>query len=164
MATQIHVAGPVTIKIASPAAGTIDTLGLSQNGVDITEQKFTVPVHGDAYGGEQGPPIDIQHLGMIHIVRFTLTVYDSAILAKIRAVYAAATAGELGTMGQLAFQDTSAFRLLLDSTNASFERNYTRVVFREPQEINMGTIHSKAMCVAECHANASGVIYNSTMS
>lgn len=164
MATQIHVAGPVTIKIASPSNGSIETLGLSQNGIDITEQKFTVPVHGDAYGGEQGPPIDIQHLGMIHVVRFTLTVYDSAVLAKIRNVYAGSTGGELGTMGTLAFQETKSFRLLLDSTNAAFERNYVNVVFREPQEINMGTIHSKAMCVAECHANSSAVIYNSTMS
>lgn len=164
MPTQIHVAGPVTISIASPAAGSLETLGLSQNGIDITEQKFTVPVHGDAYGGEQGPPIDIQHLGMIHVVRFTLTVYDSAVLAKIRNTYAGASAGALGTMGQLAFQDTSAFRLVLNAVTAGFDRNYTTVVFREPQEINMGTIHSKAMCVAECHANSSGVIFNTTMS
>lgn len=160
MAEQIQVDGVAVIKIASPANGTLETLGKTINGAEVTERLFTEEVKGDENGGDPGPPIDIQMLGEIHIVRLTLSKYDEAILNKVRASLAGGTAGTPGTSGTLYFQDSKSWRLLIHTTNRP--RNYTNVIFREPKEVNKGTIHSKATIIAECHKDANGVLYNST--
>ena len=162
MANTIQVDGLATIKIASPAAGSLETLGYTINGVEITEQVFTEEVKGDENGGDPGPPIDIQYLGEVHTIRMTLTKYDEAVLNKVRAGIAGGTAGTISTSGTLYFQGTVAWRLLIHSVNRP--RNYINVVFQEPKEINKGTIHSKAIIVAKAYYGAAGVIYNATTS
>ena len=162
MATTIQVDGLATIKIASPFGGTLETLGYSENGVEITERQFTGDVHGDENGGDQGPPIDIQNFGEEHIIRMTLTKYDEAVIDKIRAGLAGGTAGTPGTSGSLYIQGGLAFRLLIHTVNRP--RNYVQVVFTEPKEINKGTKHSKAMLVGRAVrlTGTTGAIYNST--
>jgi len=162
MALSIQVDGLATIKIASPFGGSLETLGYSENGVEITERLFTGDVHGDENGGDQGPPIDIQYFGEEHIIRMTLTKYDEAVLDKIRAGIAGGTAGTPGTSGTLYIQGGVAWRLLIHTVNRP--RNYVQVVFTEPKEINKGTKHSKAMIVGRAVRldGDSGAIYNST--
>ena len=160
MAITIQVDGPALIKIASPAAGSLDSLGYTENGADIEEQLFPYNVVGDQNGGDAGPPIDIQYMGEMHRIRLLLTTYDEAILNKIRAGLAGGTAGTPGTAGTLYFQDTKAFRLLIHTTNRP--RNYGRVVFTEAKSINKGTKHSKALVTALAYKDGSGVLYDAT--
>jgi len=152
------VDGAVAISIAEPG-GPLESLGYSENGVEITEQIFTGDVHGDQNGGDQGPPIEVQYFGEVHTIRLTLTSWDEAVLNKIRKLTAAATIGVNLTPGTLLLE-THSFRLLLNSTNRP--RNYLRVLFREAREINKGTKHSKAVLVGTAYKNASGVLYNTT--
>lgn len=160
MALSIQVDGLATIKIASPAGGSLETLGYSINGVEITEQIFTEEVKGDENGGDAGPPIDVQYLGEMHVIRITMTKYDEAVLNKIRAGIAGGTAGTISTSGTLYMQGTVAFRLLIHSVNRP--RNYINVIFQEPKEINKGTIHSKATIIGRAYYGANNVIYNAT--
>lgn len=158
----VIVAGPAIIKIAAPAAGTLDTLGYTRDGAQITEHVMTGDVPGDENGGDQGPPIDVQYFGEMHLIRCLLTKYDETIADKIRAGLAGGTAGTPGTSGSLYFQGTLAWRLLIHSTN--FPRNYTRVVFQEPKEINKGTKFSSLMIVGRAYKDGSGVLFNATTS
>ena len=164
MAVDIKVDGLATIKIASPLGGTLETLGYTENGVEITERIFTGEVHGDENGGDQGPPIDEQYFGEMHIIRMLFTKYDETVIDKVRAGVAGATAGTPGTSGTLFIQGGVSWRLLIHSVNRP--RNYVNVWFSEPKEINKGTKHSKALVVAKAYrlAGVSGAIYNSTTS
>ena len=47
----------------------LETLGYTQNGVQIEEELYTGDVKGDENGGEEGPPIDVQYFGEVHRVR-----------------------------------------------------------------------------------------------
>ena len=150
------VYGACPISITAPG-GSLEELGYSENGVEITEQVFTGDVYGDQNGGDQGPPIEVQYFGEIHTIRLTLTSWDEAVMDKIRKTTAAATLGVNLTPGTLLLE-SHGFRLLLNSP--SVPRNYLRVLFREPKEINKGTKHSKAILVATAYKNASNVLYN----
>ena len=161
MAISIQVDGLASIKIAA-GAGALELLGYSENGVEITEQGFSLPVHGDENGGDAGPPIDIQDMGEMHIVRMLLTKYDEAVLNKIRARLAAGTAGTPNLAGTLAFASANLYRLLIHSVNRP--RNYFAATFLETREINKGTKHSKALVIAQCYSTGPGVaIYNATV-
>jgi hypothetical protein len=162
MAATIQVAGLVTVKADTGSAHSLETLGYTENGVEIQENMFTYDVHGDENGGDQGPPIDVQNMGQVDIIRMTFTKWDDAVMAKIRPTAYGGTAGTSPTAGALAIQGSGTFRLLIDGVN--FDRNYTTVIFREAKELNVGTKHSKAVVVAHGYKNASGVIWNTTMS
>ena len=162
MAVQIQVAGLATIKIASPSGGSLETLGYSLNGVEITEEIYTCRVDGDFHGGEEGPPLDVQELGQMDIVQMTLTSWDAAVLAKLQASLAGGTAGVAATHGQLYIQGAKTWRLLI--TAPSFTRNYPLTIFQRPKTINVGTKHSRAILVGECHEakSAGGTLWNTT--
>ena len=161
MAKTIQVDGLALIRCCT-VGGALADVGYTINGVEITEQIFTEDVKGDENGGDPGPPIDVQYLGEKHIIRMTMTKYDESELNKIRAGIAGGTAGTIGTSGTLYFQGSVSWRLLIQTTNRP--RNYNNVIFREPKEINKGTLHSKAIVVAEAFYGSGGVIYNSTTS
>jgi len=156
----VIVAGPAIIKIAAPASGTLDTLGYTENGAEVSENVMTLDVRGDENGGDAGPPIDIQYMGEWHLVRCLLTKYDEAIADKIRAGVAGGTAGTPGTSGSLYLAGLLGWRLLIHSTN--FPRNYLHAIFDQPKEVNRGTKHSRLLISARCLKNAAGVIYNAT--
>jgi hypothetical protein len=159
MSRQIHVDGPVNIWVATPASGSLENLGYTEAGVDITEQEFTYDVQGDENGGDQGPPVDIQSMGLIHIIRIHLTKWDDATAAKIRARNASASEGTPVTSGTLKFQGGKDYRVLLD---CFVPRNYTRVVFREPIELNKGTKHRKLLLVGTAYKDGNGGIFNTS--
>lgn len=164
MAQEIHVAGPVHIRISAPVASgqpTLESLGYSEAGVDITETQSLLNVQGDQNGGDAGEPIDEQYMGETHTIRMTLTKWDEAVVNKIRARIAAGTAGTVPRIGTLLRQGGHTFRLQLD---APFEpRDYAVVIFREPQEINKGSKHSKLVLVATSrHPVGGGSLYTAT--
>lgn len=161
MAKQYNVTGAVTISVAAPAGGTLEELGLSINGVEITEEVFTGRVDVDTFGGEEGPPGDMQYFGEIHVIQCTLSKYDSAVYDKVRAGLAGGTAGTPGTSGTLYMQQSKTWRLLLVSSGGV--RNYTNVIFHRPKSYKWGTQFLRPTLIAEAHVNqSSGVLYNTT--
>jgi hypothetical protein len=169
MPVTIQVDGATQIFIAAPNNGSLEELGYTTDGCQIVENIFTTEVHSDEFGGESGPPADIQYLGEYHIVRLNLSKYDEAVANKIRASTAGGTAGTPATRGTLYRQDTKSWRLLIKTPNRP--RNYLSVVFREPREFNKGTKFSQLRVEAHCFESTAptpgvvgGVLYNTTTS
>lgn len=161
MAAQVHVAGITLVKIATPADGSLESVGYTRNGPDVSERPFMIPVPGDENGGDSGPPIDIQWLGETARIRLEFTKYDSAVTDKLRKFVAGATLGTPATAGTLMFQDNKAHRLVLANTNNPL--NFPRVVFNEPAEYNVGSRYTVLVLTAEAHKDASGVLFNTTV-
>jgi len=155
----IMVDGPVNVYVAGPANGTLLDLGYTENGVEVHEQPYFYDVHGDENGGDSGPPIDTQYMGEVHVIRMTLTKFNPVTARAIKVRVAGSTPGTPATPGTVMFQAGKEYRLVLDCFDG---RNYTRVVFREPIEINKGTKHSKLLIVGTAYKDATGVIYNTT--
>ncbi len=163
MTKQYEVKGAVTLSVATPAAGSLEELGLTVNGVDITEEVFTGRVDVDTFGGEEGPPGDMQYFGEVHVIQFTLSKFDAAVYNKIRAGLAGGAAGTPGTAGTLFMQQGKTWRLLLNSVGEV--RNYTNVIFHRPKSAGIGTKYQRPQIVAEAHVNQStGLLYNTSTS
>lgn len=162
MAVAVQVAGLVTIQVDTGSSHALETLGYSINGVEIEENIFTLPVHGDEHGGDAGPPIDIQYLGQVDTVRMELSKWDEAVLDKIRSRlwnsgFTAPLAGQVlsADIGALFFGGSKFFRLALDAANAGFDRDYIKVVFQEPISVNRGVKHSIVRLTATCYREPS---------
>jgi hypothetical protein len=162
MATGIQVAGLATIQVDTGNSHALETLGYSINGVEIEENIFTLPVHGDEHGGDSGPPIDIQYLGQVDTVRMELTKYDLAVLDKLRARlwnsgFTAPTAGQVlsANIGSLFFAGSFTFRLTIDCANSGYDRDYIKVIFQESISENRGVKHSVPRLTATCYREPS---------
>lgn len=162
MAEQIQIAGLVTIKVDTGTSHALETLGYSVNGVEIEENIFTLDVPGDEHGGDAGPPIDIQYLGEVDTVRIESTKFDLAVVNKLRARlwnagFTAPAAGQVlgADMGSLYFAGAKYFRLVLDAANSGYDRDYIRVVPREPITENRGVKHSILRMTLTCYRDPS---------
>ena len=165
MAVVPHVAGSCLVKIDANQGPGLESLGYTVNGAEIEVRQFKSPVHGDQNGGEEGPPIDVQHFGAIHIVRLEFSTWDTATMNKVLAAVANGTAGVMPTPGSLMAGGSLYYRLLLLTANEPI--NYLRAFPVDEIGINKGSKYSKQRVTFECHANAAGgggVIYNSTTS
>lgn len=160
MAAGVQVPGLATVKIN--AYNSLETLGYSVNGVNARMEAFFVNVPGDENGGHEGPPIDVQIMGQIAIVRLELSKYDSAVADKITARVSQGTAGTPSTAGGLMFAGALAMRLLIHSV--SFPLNFPRAFPRGGIELNRGTRYATYVCEFECHKDGNGVLYNATTS
>lgn len=165
MAKLIHVAGIATIKIAtgSLGSGTLEELGVTRNGAQITFQEFSSPVPTDEHGGDEGPPVDIQYFGEIATVRLELTKFDAAVAAKVAARLRAGAIGVPNTPGTLKIQGDHFYRLLIHAPNAPY--NFPCVVFGDAIDTNKGTKFSTLSITATCYKHpSSGILYNTTTS
>lgn len=162
MAETVVKDGLCHIKLASPADGTLEALGYARNSVDPSGDTYMTDVPGDQNGGDEGPPIEIQHMGDIWRVRIELTKFDTAVATKLKARLPGATEGVPATPGTLLFADNKVFRLLLHSTSRPM--NFKRAVLRSAVEFNKGTKWQTFSCEFECHKDADGVMYDATTS
>ncbi len=164
MAEVVSVAGACQVKISSPsvAAGALQVLGYNRNFADVRKEAFFLDVPGDQNGGDDGPPIEIIHLGEIAIIRLELTKYDLTVANVVRSRVDGATAGQPTAAGSLMFSVPNTMRLLLNAANDP--RNFTRVVPRGAIEIGRGTKYSTLVCEFEAHKDGSGVLYNAVTS
>jgi hypothetical protein len=159
MAAEIIVPGKAVVSLG----GSI--LGESRNGIILHETPFFNDVHGDAHGGDAGPPIDRQDLGYIAHVRLHLTKWDKAIW--LNAMKKFSTRGTAGTVtaadiGKLYIGGSGFYSLSWTcAIDASFARTYPIALpAGEPQEINIGTVYAEAILAFECWRNPStGVIW-----
>jgi hypothetical protein len=160
MPQAVQTAGVTTVfvKIAADTSAPL-TLGQTRNYAEVTHEAFFLDVPGDANGGDDGPPIEVQYLGEISRVRCELTKWDKTTADVVRRrSKAQTTAGTPGTAGTLMFGGTNVMRLLLN--NANDVRNFNRAIPRMPIEIGRGTKYSTLVCEFECHKDSNGVLYN----
>lgn len=153
MAHTIQVDGLATIKMGIAAAATA-SVGYTENGVEITEVNYPYDVNTDENGGDAGPPVDVQEMGEVHIIRLLMTKWDETVMDTIRAINVGMTAGDLH------IANGKYFRVLINSVLRP--RNYPTCIIREPREINKGTKHSKLMIVATAY-KVQGLLYNAVI-
>lgn len=163
MAIQPYYDGPALIRIDANQGAGLESLGYSEDGVRIWQEKFRLPVHGDQNGGLDGPPIDIQQLGAIWHVEMVLTSWETSVADKIANGVAGGSAGTEGTVGTLLFTESNKiFRLLINPTSRPF--NFLRAVPEDFDISPKGTKHSKLTITWNCYKNASDVYFNTTTS
>lgn len=164
MAATVVVPGPATIKIQI-TGGSIQTLGFTRNGVEISENTYLLDVPGDENGGDEGTPIDVQFLSEAHVLRLNLTKWDTAVAVdlfkKTPGSTINSTLGTPTTAGTLLFAQGGTYRVLIDSAN--FDRNYPRCVLRGAIEHSVGSKYQALMMELVGYKDGSGVLWNTTM-
>ena len=170
MATAVQNAGLVTVKINANQGDGIETLGYTRNGVDPEHDARLVNVPGDANGGDEGPPIEVQYMGEIARVRLELTNFDIAVARKIERRVPSKTLGTVPASGSTGSAGTfllgtaaNRFRLILDSPNDP--QNYPIAIPIGAVVRNRGTKYQTFICEFECHKDASSppVLFNTTV-
>jgi|DEB0MinimDraft_6_1074348.scaffolds.fasta_scaffold26249_3 hypothetical protein len=165
MAMEYLFDGPCLIKVDTGTSNALEDLGYTADGVRLEERKFHGNVPTDLNGGPEGPPGDVQYFGELHIVQFTLTKFDDAILSKVAPGVYGGTYGTLPNSGT--FMSSNAFRLLLYpddyASGSNNPRNYPIAFPRGSISFNKGTKFRGVQMSWECHQNSStGVIFNTT--
>ena len=167
MASEIQVAGLVTVKVGTGTSFALETLGTSFDKPRTSDQGYSVPVHGDLHGGPDGPPIDVQNLGRVIRVQLELSKWDSAIADKlIGRTFGQQTPGTVtdAQIGDLMFQDSQSYRVLLSSAGDPY--NFLQCVIpNDPVVKDPGTKWTRLVLSFEAHrVQSTGVIYNTTTS
>lgn len=162
MAVQVNVAGVTTISVGTGSAGALETLGFSRDQPETIDRAYWLDIPGDQNGGEAGPPIDIQYMGQIAIVRVRMTKFERSVFQELTARLKDGTFGTPGFAGTLMFQESKTIRVLLNNANDPI--NYPRCLCREPIEMGRGTRFSEAILEFEAHRDANGVLHNTTIS
>lgn len=157
----IQVAGLATVQVGTWTDGALETLGYTRNGVNTTHEAFWLDVPGDANGGDEGPPIDIQFLGEIVRVRVELTKWDAAVFGRLCERFGGAealdgitpVAGTPVPAGSLVFANAGHMNLLISTANTEAWNaiQFPAAIPRQPIEINRGTKFSTVVCEFECH-------------
>lgn len=163
MALGIQALGACAIKVDTGSSHALETLGYSDDGVQIEEHGMFHDIPGDQNGGEGGVPIEKQFLGEQHFVRFTLTKYDAAVLAKVQSRVYGGTPGTMSTPGTL--MSANSYRLLLYTaqvSSASTSRNYLVAMPIDVISHNRGTKATRYSMSWVCYPNANNVIWNTT--
>jgi hypothetical protein len=156
MAIAVQVAGLAEVWVGTGTAGALECLGYTRNGVNTTHQAFFLDVPGDANGGDQGPPIDIQFLGEITQVRIELTKYDPDVFGRLCERFGGAetlsgspVAGTPVACGSLVFANAGHMHLKIATGTNPIQ--FPAAFPRQPIEINRGTKFSTVVCEFECH-------------
>lgn len=168
MADAVNYCGKVDVKIQlTNSVGNLIKLGETMDMTDVEERAFWHNIPGDRHGGPQGPPIEVQWLGSIAVVRMELSRWDTANMDLLRKRKVNATLGTmlLSEVGSLMLA-TRAFRLCLASTTRPL--NFPCVILRDAIPYGMGTKFTSVGLQFECHrcqdgSARDGVLYDSTV-
>ena len=168
MATSAQIPGKCTVKVDS--GGGLTPLGVSRGGVRLTENVRTLDVSGDARGGDEGTPLDVQYLGRTITVSANLSTWDAAEMARLqnRIRSGVTSPGVISDSdyGRLMIGDGEALRLVLvcDSDPDNFNRNFPVAIARFAIELNLGTRSAEAAVKFECHVDGDGVLWDTNVS
>jgi len=179
MGVGINIFGPALVSIAQPLTPTeFSALGWTRNGVNTTDESFFVNVPGDQYGGDEGPPIDVQYMGSLVRLRLELTKWDDIVANLIRqrtadnmtdAIPRVSMAGYAAIPGTLMIGGSQCMIVQLQGihpvSGVTTTALFPLAIPREAIEINHGTKYSTFVCGFECHRDpTSRQIYSVTAS
>jgi len=151
MPDAVQIAGKVNVYTQLiNTVGNLFKLGETMDMTDVEERAFWHNVPGDRHGGPQGPPIEVQWLGAICVVRMELSRWDAAEIDKLRRREVNATLGTilLAEVGTLMLA-TKGFRLCLNS--ATRPLNFPCAILRDAIPYGMGSKFTSVGLQFECH-------------
>jgi hypothetical protein len=123
-------------------------LGFSENGVDVSEETRSMPVHSDETGGQAGNEFDFQEMGERHVLRIVLSRWEATVLERMKKPWPLAPGevfdpGVPPRVGALRFVEGGFFRLVMLGETSC--RVYGKCFLpNEPRTVNVGTRHSLA--------------------
>ncbi len=135
-----------------------DTIGLTRNGAESTFDASWLDVPGDQYGGDDGPPIDVQYLGETGRIRFELTKWDSATVDRIYGRLVGGAAGVQEQPGTLVFSGGKS--RIVDIVGFSETIRFHVAFPRAPIQLNYATKFSTLVCEFEVHGDQSSPTTN----
>lgn len=160
---KVNVPGAVNVQISGISGITgLVNLGYTADGVEVTHHEFKIDVKSDRYGGEQGPKIDKQALGIEAEIRMTLVEFNAEYLSQLMSrlpgnAAIATLPGKVITPGTLAWSNGGLIRCLLygvldlaavTALTAAAElmtpRNYPFCEVTDVVGFNLGTRHARA--------------------
>lgn len=160
MAVVVPVPGPATIKIAI-VSGSLQTLGYARNESEIIFTPYYHNIHSDENGGDEGPEVEKQFLGVTAQIRMRLSKIDWAVMDIVeKFMSGASTVGEPGDPGSLLFAGDNYLRVLIDT--ATRPMNFLQCVPTSPIEFNHGTKATEKYTEFTAYKNSSGVLWNNT--
>jgi hypothetical protein len=116
---KINVPGAVQVKVSgiSGVSGLVN-LGYTADGAEVTTREFAIEVKSDRYGGESGPAINKQILGLEATIRLTLVEFNVEYLRLLETrmpgnAGIVAAPGKIITPGTLGFENGNLIRCLL---------------------------------------------------
>lgn len=161
MAISPEVHGAALIRIVAPG-GSLESLGYTVNGADVSSTGYWDDVYSDRFGGESGPPIDVVFLSETAEISLLLSEWENSVLDKIHFNRTNDTRGTPTTVGTLMLGGSNTYRLLVNTTTEPL--NFPTVIFRDVQEINKGTKHSRVRLSATAYPWNSGVLMDASTS
>lgn len=163
----IHSFGATYIFVNTGDGGAIQLLGTCEDKPQHSFQSMRHKVYGDENGGSEGEPLDVQRLGGIFVVRFTL-------INKILATWKKVAAGLLGTTGpasavqpglfessyryQFTFANITKNGTIVVNANATTPRRYLQAV-PIVADWEAGTIAQRLPMAIECYRDPSTQTY-----
>ncbi len=167
----VNVTGLAVVKVGDVAAtqDTLEDLGYTRNGVEISFTGFFLDVPGDENGGDDGPPVDVQYMGETATIRMELTKYNATVAGKVSARVNGGVEGVPVAAGTLMFGDRNdlannvAWRLLIQVSGGVGNMNFLRAFPRNVIELNKGTRFSTLVVEFEAHKNLAGVLWNTSV-
>lgn len=170
----IQVAGKSNIHIGDSdysSGGSGDDVALAKLGEQMDDtvlevQRFKHNVPGDRHGGPQGPPIEIQDLGVLVRGTLNLSRFDPDLMADLQGQNVNATIGkvESSEVGTLLLLE-NAYRIVIepmkDNTSDAlsydpFFYNFVCCVIASPVVVNQGTKFSTLRLTFEAHRAPDG--------
>ena len=179
---KVNVPGAINVKISgiSGVSG-LQSLGYTVDGAEITFREFAIEVKSDRYGGEQGPSIEKQYLGMEADIRLVMTEFNAEYLHHLQSrmpgvAAIVAAPGKIATPGTLAFAGGGLIRCLLQGimdqaaiagSTAAIELmtplNFPFCAVSDVVSYNIGTRHARANLTLKAYqglVSSDTVLYN----
>lgn len=140
-------------------------LGYTRNGCEIEAVPHMIAVPGDEHGGDDGPPIDYQHLPTLYRIRLSLTKFEKSVLETIEATITGGTAGTYATddIGVTYVGGSKIYRVTIQTSNAAWIRNFPLCIPTSPPAYNLGTRFMEATAEFLALRNQSnGLVWDQT--
>ncbi len=179
---KTNVPGSVQVKISgiSGVSGLVD-LGYTVDGVEVSFREFKIDVKSDRYGGESGPNIDKQILGMEADIRLTLVEFNAEYIHILQSrmpgnATVVANPGRIITPGTLGFANGNLIRCLLygildqaavaaavPAAELMTPMNFPFCSVEDVVSYNLGTRHARASLSLKAYqglVSSNVVLYN----
>lgn len=172
---QSQLYGRCEIYVSNPSTTALQKLGEGQDSVQISEQHYWNDVPGDRHGGSAGPPIEVQHMGMIATIQMELSRHDTALLGSLRTHNLTVSPEgftNLDRVGMFQLRHRSSRLVLINrhidaGTNQLITSgiNYPCCLIRAPISYNRSTKYTAVSLTFEAHRAPDGhpyegVVYN----
>lgn len=172
----IQVPGLVYVYAALPGAwGTLLKLGESENGIMVNKSPHLGRVSGDRYGGNEGPPIEMQFFGLTAEFDLTLSRWaptETAKLEKFGGLLTTAGTVPLSAVGGLLLRDRGIRVLLYCLRDPTLSINFPCCTWDKPIRSSRQTKYSTWGASVTAHRapegywedTVEGVVYNADYS